>query len=276
MNDMQSNPNDRRKAKRVSIIVNAILLILLLFPFMSYQVPPPGEEGILVSFGAPNMGSGDDRPDTQQEEVVEPKPPSETPPPPVEPEVVKETAVKEEVVTQEDPNAIALKKQEEERQKKLAEKKRQEELEAQRQAEAEAKKKAEYEATKKQFGDLFGGGKGKTDSPGNQGDPLGDPNSNNLEGLSTGSGNIGDGLGGRNVRYKPNVVEKSQETGRVVVRVCVNEKGNVIEAELTQKGTTAGDSDLINTAIRYARQYRFSESTVSKQCGTITFDFKIQ
>lgn len=275
MNEFETHPKDRKKAKRVSLIVNIILIILLLFPFMSFQVPPPGEEGILVSFGAPNMGKGDDQPDTQQEEKVPPQPVEETPPP-EEPQPVEEQAVEEEVVTQEDPNAIALKKKEKEEARKKAEKERQEKLEEQRQKEAEAKKKAEYDEAKKQFGDLFGGGKGETETEGNQGDPLGDPNSDNLEGLSTGKGSVGGGLGGRKIQYKPQVIEKSQKTGRVVVRVCVGDSGKVIESGFTQKGSTTGDSELVATALRFAKQYRFSESTVNKQCGTITFDFKLK
>ncbi|WP_236975125.1 energy transducer TonB family protein [Membranihabitans maritimus] len=276
MEDFQTDPKDKKKAMRTSIIVNTILLILLLFPFMSFQVPPPGEQGILVSFGAPDMGSGNDSPDTQQEEKVEPKPVEETPPPPQEPEIVEEQAIEEEVVTQEDPAAVALKKKEEEERKRQEELERQKELEEQRKAEEEAKKKAEFEESKKQFGDLFGKGKGKTDKPGNQGDPLGDPNSDNLEGLSTGSGNVGGGLGGRAVRHIPKVIEQSQKTGRVVVRVCVDEQGNVTESSFTQKGSNTGDSQLINTALKFARQYKFSQSSVSKQCGTITFEFKVR
>ena len=276
MNEFETDPKDRKKAVRTSVIVNIILLILLLFPFMSFQVPPPGEEGILVSFGMPDMGRGDDMPDTQQEEEVPPQPEEETPPPPVEPEVVEEQVVEEEVITQEDPNAIALKKKEEEEARQKAEKERQERLEEQRRKEAEAKKEAEYAEAKKQFGDLFGGGKGSTDSEGNQGDPLGDPNADNLEGLSTGQGSVGGGLGGRRIQYVPKVVESSQKTGRVVVRVCVNDAGQVIESGFTQKGSTTGDPDLVATAVKFSKQYRFSESTVSKQCGTITFDFKVQ
>lgn len=275
MQEFETHPKDKKKATRVSVIVNIILIVLLLFPFMSFQVPPPGEEGILVSFGIPDMGRGDDQPDTQQEEDVPPQPVEEIPEP-AEPEPVEEQAVEEEVVTQEDANAIALKKKEEEEAREKAEKERQERLEEQRRKEAEAKKKAEYDEAKKQFGDLFGGGKGETDTEGNQGDPLGDPNSDNLEGLSTGSGSVGGGLGGRKIRYKPQVVEKSQKTGRVVVRVCVNDGGQVIESAFTQKGSTTGDSELIATAIRFSKQYRFSESTVNKQCGTITFDFKLR
>lgn len=276
MKEFETDPKDRKKAVRTSVVVNIGLLILLLFPFMSFQVPPPGEEGILVSFGMPDMGRGDDRPDTQQEEEVPPQPEEETPPPPAEPEVVEEQVVEEEVITQEDPNAIALKKKEEEEARQKAEKERQERLEEQRRKEAEAKKEAEYAEAKKQFGDLFGGGKGSTDTEGNQGDPLGDPNADNLEGLSTGQGSVGGGLGGRRIQYVPKVVESSQKTGRVVVRVCVNEAGQVFESSFTQKGSTTGDPDLVATAVKFSRQYRFSESTVSKQCGTITFDFKVK
>ncbi|MBY5957434.1 cell envelope integrity protein TolA [Membranicola marinus] len=275
MTEFETHPKDRKKARRVSVIVNIVLIILLLVPFMSFQVPPPGEEGILVSFGMPDMGRGDDQPDTQQEEEVPPQPVEEIPEP-AEPEPVEEQAVEDEVVTQEDPNAIALKKKEEEEARKKAEKERQEKLEEQRRQEAEAKKKAEYDEAKKQFGDLFGGGKGETDTEGNQGDPLGDPNSDNLEGLSTGSGSVGGGLGGRKIQYKPQVVERSQKTGRVVVRVCVGDTGKVISADFTQRGSTTGDSDLVTTALKFAKQYRFSESTVSRQCGTITFDFKVK
>lgn len=275
MKEFETHPQDKKNAVRTSMIVYAIFLILLLFPFMSFQVPPPGEEGILVSFGMPDMGSGNSQPDTQQEEDVVPTPEEEAPPP-QEPEYVEEQTAKEEIVTQEDPNAIAIKKKEEEEAREKAEAERQKKLEEQRQREAEAKKQAEYDEAKKQFGDLFGSGKGETGTPGNQGDPLGDPNADNLEGLSTGSGSVGGGLGGRQVRFKPQVVEQSQKTGRVVVRVCVNDQGSVVESEFTQKGSTTGDSDLVATAIKFARQYRFSESTVSKQCGTITFDFKVR
>lgn len=275
MKEFESHPEDKKKAVRATIIVNVVLLILLLLPFMAFQVPPPGEDGILVSFGAPDMGSGSDMPDTQQEEEVPPQPAEETPPP-QEPEVVEEQTVKEEVITQEDPNAIALQKQKEEEERRKREQERQKQLEEQKRREEEARREAEYAEAKKQFGDLFGEGKGETDTPGNQGDPLGDPSSDNLEGLSTGSGTIGGGLGGRQVRYKPQVVENSQKTGRVVIRVCVDDSGNVMQATFSQKGSTTGDSDLVATAQKFARQYRFSESSVSKQCGTITFDFKVQ
>lgn len=301
MEETKSNEKDRRRSWITSLAVHAILLILAIIPLMQYEVPPPGQQGVLVSFGEPDMGSGDDRPDTQQEEEVDPEPPSETE---MEEEVVDEPEVEEtkpettpppqpettkEVVTKEEPDLVAIqkKKQEEEarkreeeaeRQKRVEEarKKAEAEAEAKRQAEEEAKKKAEYEKAKKQFGDSFGSSKGKTDKPGNQGDPNGDPDAKKLEGISTGSGMVGGGLGDRGVVFEPKISDNSQKTGTVVVRVCVDRNGDVISADYTQKGSTTADSELRDIAIRSAKKFRFAKSSVDKQCGTITIDFKVR
>ena len=317
MEETKSNKVDRRKGWITSFAVHAVLLLLVLLPFMQFQVPPPGQQGVLVSFGAPDMGSGDDRPDTQQEEEVVPEPPSEsevkeeieeekveevveespaeTEPEDTEPEPQPE--VPEEVVTQEDPDVVAMrkKKEEEAAKKKLEDNARKKKLEEDRlkaeaeveakkkadaetkaKADAEAKKKAEYEKAKKQFGDSFGGGKGKTDKPGNQGDPDGDPDASRLEGISTGSGVVGGGLGNRGVVFEPKITDNSQKTGRVVVKVCVNRSGEVISADYTQRGSTTADSELRAIAIKNAKRFKFSKGGVDKQCGTITIDFKLR
>ncbi len=302
MEETKSNEKDRRRSWITSLTVHAILLILCLIPLMNYEVPPPGQQGVLVSFGAPDMGSGDDRPDTQQEEEVTPEPPSESEE--TEEEVVEEPEVVEtkpeatpppqpetakEIVTKDEPDLVAIQKkkaeeearkreEDAERQKRVEEarKKAEAEAEAKRQAEEEAQKKAEYEKAKKQFGDSFGGGKGKTDKPGNQGDPNGDPDAKKLEGISTGSGMVGGGLGDRGVVYEPKINDNSQKTGTVVVRVCVDRNGQVISADFTQRGSTTADSDLREIAISSARKFRFSKSSVEKQCGTITIDFIVR
>lgn len=302
MEETKSNDKDRRKSWITSLTVHAVLLLLAIIPLMQYEIPPPGQQGVLVSFGAPDMGQGDDRPDTQQEEEVEPEPPSEDDI--VEEEVVEEEVVEEtepeatpppqpetakEVVTKEEPDLVAIqkKKQEEEarkreeeaeRQKRVeeAKKKAEAEAEAKRKAEEEAKKKAEYEKAKKQFGDSFGDGKGKTDKPGNQGDPNGDPDAKKLEGISTGSGMVGGGLGDRGVVFEPKISDNSQKTGTVVVRICVDRNGDVVSADYTQKGSSTADSELRNIAINSAKKFRFAKSSIDKQCGTITIDFKVR
>ena len=174
-------------------------------------------------------------------------------------------------------DAEAKKKAEAEARKKAeAEAKKKAEEEAKKKAEAEAKRKAEYEAAKKQFGDSFGEGKGKTDKEGNQGDPNGDPDASRLEGISTGSGMVGGGLGGRGVLYEPKIKDSSQKSGKVVVDVCVNRSGEVVSAKFTQKGSTTTDVTLIGIAERESRKFKFSKSTIDKQCGTITIDFRVR
>ncbi|MDH3648851.1 MAG: cell envelope integrity protein TolA [Saprospiraceae bacterium] len=285
-----------------SLAIHVGFLLLALIPFLTFQVPPPGQMGVLVSFGAQDMGQGDDRPDTQQEEYVEPKPPSESEMAEEQEEVEEEQEVlpaeaqpsepesqlPEEVVTSDEPDEVAIQKKKEEDAKKIQEelerqeqaeearKKAEVEAEAKRQADEEARKKAEYDEAKKQFGDAFGGGKGKTDKPGNQGDPAGDPDASRLEGISTGSGMVGGGLGDRGVLFEPTIKDNSQKTGVVVVRVCVDQNGDVVSAKFTQKGSTTADSDLVGIAIKSSERFKFSKSTIDKQCGTITIDFKVR
>jgi len=149
---------------------------------------------------------------------------------------------------------------------------------AEAKARADAKAAAEAEARAEADG-LFGGsggGKGNTGKPGNQGDPNGDPNADNLEGISTGAGNVGGGLGSRGVLSAPKVTDKSQSTGRVVIKVCVNSSGAVISATPTIAGTTATDPGLKAIAVRNAKRYKFAKGSKDKDCGTITYDFKLK
>lgn len=295
----QQERKNSNRGKVISVVVHIALILLALLPLLHYPDPPPGQEGIVVNLGLPDIGDGDNN--AGPSAPAEPLPAEETPEveesqPEPEPEEVQPDPVPEkEVVETEDPNEIALKRKKEEerkkqeeadRQKKIEDAKRQAEAEAKRQAEAEAKRQAEEEAKRKaeadrlknDIGGLFGdgGGKGNTGKPGNQGDPNGDPNASNLEGISTGSGRVGGGLGSRGVLKSPTVAENSQKAGTVVVSVCVDSSGKVISAEYTQRGSTTADSQLVNAAIRNAKNWQFSDGSVDKQCGTISYNFKVK
>lgn len=278
INNEQEN---RRRGLVSSIVVHALLILLLLIPFIHFPIPPPGQQGILVSLGL-EEGSGDDRPDTQNEEQVQPTPAAAQQQPQPEVRQVAEAApaTDRDIQTVDDAEALAIKKAQE----REALRKREQELERQRQleierkkAEEEARKQAEFDKNKKQFSDLLSGsGKGNTNTQGNQGNPTGDPDASALEGISTGSGKVGGGLGSRGVVYEPQIEDTSQKIGKVVVQVCVDQAGNVISAQYTQRGSTTTDSDLRRLAEQSARQFKFSESEIERQCGTITIDFKVQ
>jgi len=301
-------------ARTVATVFGVVFILLFFLHLLKYQDPPPGQAGILVSFGEPNIGQGEEvsapppAPAEEPEEEVQPaepevsepevEEPEKTKPEPVKPE---KTTPKKDVVKDDRSKEIALQKKKEQEKKRAEEReKRAEELakkkkedaikkqkaEAERKRKAEEKRKADAKAAKeaeaKKFkdgiGGLFdqsGGGKGNTGTPGNQGDPNGDPNASNLDGISTGSGMVGGGLGNRGGKG-PGISDKSQATGRVVVKVCVNDKGKVVSAKYTQSGSTTNDSKLRRLAEANAMKWTFKKGELDKQCGTITYEFKVK
>lgn len=290
---------NKRKGQIAGGIMFIFLVIVLLLPLFWYQNPPPGQEGIQVNLGIPDIGMGEDlnAPEattTDTEEVVEETDPlpeepvvEDVPPPPspAEPEPTPR-----ETITTEDAQAIALRQQREreareQREREDAERREREaEAERERQRQEAERRRQEREAaaqaTRDQVGGLFnsGSGGGQTNTPGDGGATDGDPNSSNIGSKSFGSGTVGGGLGNRGVSNSPRLVENSQKSGVVVVSLCVDASGSVIPSSVkfTQRGSTTTDSQLVNAAIRNAKQWGFSRGQVDRQCGTITYNFKVQ
>jgi len=314
---------NQKKARLIAIIFWTILMALLLIPLMSYQNPPPGQEGVVVNLGMIDVGDGDQNaPEPSSNvptEVEEPQPTEPETAPVEEMEEVDEQEEAEEVeevvekpVEKPDPKpaptkeviktdnreALALKKKEEAKKKKAAaeakakseakkkaDAKKKAAAEAKRKADAKAKADAEaaakYNEAKNKYSGAFGGdkgkGKGNTGKPGNQGDPNGDPNSKILEGISTGSGKVGGGLGSRGVVGSPKVPNNFSTPGTVVMNICVGANGRVIgEPEFKLRGSTTQATQLRRLAAANAKKWKFSPSNTDKQCGTITYDFKVQ
>ncbi len=275
---------DKRKAQNAAFIFAILLIFLILYPFWSYPFPPPGQEGVLISFGELDAGGNSDNEDSQKEEVAEPnnrnndiqqseklekndqesKAPDKT--------VSKITS--KSVTTEKSDVVVNVK----EKKKEVSEKPNipNKESTSQQKESDDANKRAEFEQAKKQFGELIGKGAAANNNSGNAGDPAGDPNADNLSGISKGKGNIGGGLAERGVIFEPEIEENSQKSGKVVVRVCVDKNGSVVEAKYTQKGSTTTDTDLVNVAVEGSKRYKFSKTPIEKQCGTITIEFKLK
>ena len=64
----------------------------------------------------------------------------------------------------------------------------------------------------------------------------------------------------------------------MVVELCVDQSGQVIQnsVKFTQRGSTTTDAQLVNAAIRNAKSWGFNQGSVDRQCGTITYNFKVQ
>ncbi len=285
-----------------------ILLLFILFGFIT-PLPLPGEEGILVNFGDSETGFGEIEPSPARDtpEPVTTRKEEEVVPATIPPvaEKVQPQPGKEEVMTQDYEQTAAIeaarKKREEERQRALeTERQRQAELERQR-AEAEARKKQEEEKRKiaeidSRTRDAFGksnsgtGGTGSgtgqsqgvTYPGGNQGVPTGDPQSGNYGPGGSGSGARGTGisysLGNRTATSTPKPNYPGREEGVVVVKITVDQNGNVTQAEPGQKGTTTLNPELHDAARRAALQAKFNvdRDAPAFQIGTITYRFIIQ
>jgi outer membrane biosynthesis protein TonB len=287
--DTTVTSRDEQHKKRgmiISIAIHITLLLLAVLPLLTFPDPPPGQEGILVNLGLPDQGQGDENsgPAAAEVEEVSDVPQEETSEP--EASAPSEPEPKREVITSDD-SEVKIRNEQKKKQEE-ADRKRKQELEKQRK-EQEAKEKADREAKAAQEreaqalkdqlkGGLSGngGGKGNTGEQGSQGSETGDPNSDILEGISTGAGKVGGGLGSRGVAKTHTPTDSSQDQGTVVVKVCVDRSGNVVSAKLTQAGTTATSARLKNLAISSAKKWRFSRGDQDRQCGTITYNFRAQ
>ncbi|MEQ1747269.1 MAG: hypothetical protein ABMA02_17695, partial [Saprospiraceae bacterium] len=219
-----------------------------------------------------------------------PAPPTKTSTPPK-----ASTPAPPKTSTSSDPDVAAIRRAQEEskrRQQEADDERRRQEAAERAEQDRARKEQEERDKKKGAFGSTFGKpgstgtGQGNTGKPSNQGQPGGtgtDPFGRGGSGTGSGGGDgsgvgesIGGGLGGRKVVGRPKMVDDTQYTGRVAVRVCVGSDGAVTSASYTLAGSTTNESTLRSKAESWARQYRFAPSGSAEQCGTISFDFRVK
>jgi outer membrane biosynthesis protein TonB len=250
-----------------------------MLPLLKYPDPPPGQEGILIALGNPDEGTGPIEPGgpeepTPVEQKEEPKP---------EPKPKEEVKPKEKVKSTE---PLVSDQELEINRKKAIEKKEKEERDLKEKQETaeririakereEANKREEQEASEliKNIKKGSGGTSGKS---GKGGQVNGDENGKVEEGISTGTGMVGGGLGGRGVVSSPALKDDSNNRGSVVVAICLDKDGNVTEAKFQLQGSTITSGKLRDLAVSNARQWRFKPGNEERQCGIITYSFKVQ
>lgn len=130
---------------------------------------------------------------------------------------------------------------------------------------------------------LFKMNKGGADEPQDVGNPKAKQGDKDLAkgdggGLNAfGNAELDEGLKGRGLvgslprpSYPP-----GNRGGKVVVRVAVDQGGNVTSADYEPKGSTTSDAKLVSAAIAAARRARFVESRAFVQGGLITYVFRM-
>ena len=295
----------RRNANIASGLAISLLLLVFLFklPFTP-EIPKDGEQGggITVALGWPDAGSFNDTPSAGGGEPIPPVeqskstyvPPSNTPASTgeitsedKEVDYAAEARKKEEVQRKLKEIEDATKRRREEALAATLEQRRIEEEEAAKQRAAKA-----YADAKAGFGKFMnsgvtggtGKGSGNNNKSGNGGSKDGDPNTSNLEGGGTGNGKgggvgalIGGGIGNRGVLTSAAPRNNYNESGDVVVNVCVFANGQVnpSSVKVSIKGTNTNSEVLRNIAKENAKTYRFKEGS-EDDCGTITYRFRVK
>jgi outer membrane biosynthesis protein TonB len=262
--------NSRKSAITTSILM-LILFLLLYFWVLSW----PREKdmplaGMMIDFGTTETGQGENSPapapnsnEAEQVEITEAaiaeNTPQETPAVPTK--VATQNTVKAPAVAQKTAQQIKAEKAA---------------AEAKKKAEAKAKAQAEADALKNELNNVWGKGDGNDGKPGD----AGDPNGVNNGGDGSGSGGSGDGLegmGNRKWEKKPVIENKSQNFGKVTLKIKVDKQGNIISAEFTNYKSTTTNSYLIDLAKREVlRQGKITSDSKapSEQWGYYTFNFK--
>ena len=270
------NTKHKQKSMAITLVLHVMILLLFFYVGLSYLDPPP-ENGIAVNFGTMDAGS----------ENVQPKEKIKTAPKQTRPEPVKaqKAEIKEEVVSQDIEEAPVIKKEEKKDVIKEVVK-----VVSKKEPKKEVKKKPDPkpdQSTSDALSSLINGpkydgvdkaGEGDDQSPGDKGDPTGDPNSKSYYG--NGKGLDGDGnylLGGRKALSKKKFVQDCNEAGTVVVSIEVDRNGKVINATPGVRGTTNNSKCLLEPAKRAALATKFNKDAEapSKQIGKIIYRFSL-
>ena len=250
----------KRKGIIGTILFHVLLLVAFLFMGLTYQDPPPAEEGISINFGFTDEGLGEIEPE-DTEEIIDP----------VEEEIIEEQIEStEEIVTQTTIETPAVEKTEEK--KKVVEKEQPKE-EIIEEKKPEVNKKAIYTGKQKTTTTSEGNEKGE----GNKGAIDGDPNADAYEGGGIGKDGTAYQLGGRKAEFKAMPIYTIQVEGKVVVAITVDRLGNVIYANPGIKGSTTLNKELLQRAKTAALKTKFEPkpSAPTNQQGKIIYYFQL-
>jgi TonB family protein len=286
-----SRKSDRWYALVVTLAFHGLLLLLFLLyqiitPIPPFEVEPGGGGGLGVelNFGDSPDGMGMENPELLTS-ASKPSPPS-----PADDAVMVDENSNDNVV----PVVDKVKP----RKRKVKELSRPQDgpriTQSPDKPEEESDRRALYPGKK-------GGNEGKTGKSGNQGSKEGDdPFASMYQGKGGGDGKgKGSGKGGgdgdgdgpgkgsgtgpgisanllnRKAVSLPKPSYNSEKSGRVVVDITVDDKGNVIKAVAGGRGTTVQDSELFRQAEAAARKAKFNpdNSAPEKQIGTISYNF---
>ena len=252
---MSSSKHNKRKALVGTLLFHLGLLVCFIFLGLTYQIPPPPEEGISINFGFDDMGSGIE----QMEQISNQKLDFAE-------EIVENSPIVEDVSTQDLEETPSVIEQTEETKKEAQEVEEKE-------PEPTLDTKALYPGKKQNNANSQGNSQGN----GDQGSEDGDPNADAFSGGGIGTDGISYQLGGRTIAQIIKPKNESQQQGKVVVTIRVNRSGKVISASPGAKGSTTTNAYLFSKAKSAALKTSFEANSNAPeiQIGTIVYNFTL-
>ncbi|MDA0984664.1 MAG: energy transducer TonB [Bacteroidetes bacterium] len=274
-----------KKKSAVLTTVLGCLLLLLFFVLGLTYFDPPISYGMEVNFGTLAQGRGDIQPQKPiQKSVPQEEQPQELPEKrETSPPEVKTKEVQESVLTEkESPVVIPKDEATKPIQEPISESK-----EPSKTPPVEKEVPKVSEATKSVVSNLLkkqpetseeNQGEGDDIEQGDKGKIEGNPYSSsyyNTVGL--GGEGKGYGLNGRNLRSNGKVVQECNQEGTVVVRITVNNQGEVVQAEPGVKGSTNTHPCLLEPARKTAflHQWFPDNNAPAEQIGFVVIQFKL-
>jgi outer membrane biosynthesis protein TonB len=280
---MLDTPHKKKSAGLTAVV--AILLLLLFFMLGLTYYDPPISYGMEVNFGTLAQGSGEVQPTksvqtieqpvekpVEVEEKVEVTPPKES----------TEESIKE-VLTEKESTVVVPDKKEEVKLREAVEEEPEPEVEPEPLKEvpkvSEATKSVvsnllknkteDGEQTQGEGDDLVQGDKGKL-----EGNPYSSSYYNNY---GLGGRGKGYGLNGRNLQSNGKVVQDCNQEGTVVVRITVNNNGEVVKAVPGVKGSTNTHPCLLEPARKTALLHKWfpDNNAPAEQIGFVVIQFKL-
>ena len=276
-----NTPHERKSALLTAIIAVLLLLIFSLLGLRYFD--PPIRYGIEVNFGTSSQGSGK----VQPKELDAPPPLQATKAPSSPPIEKAETKV----LTQKETSIPVVKKEIKTPPKKVSPKKEIPKREVNKPVEKKtppAPPKPKVDAstknilskmlTTKKVEAKNDQGEGDDQVQGDKGKREGNPYASSYYSKAGVGGNgAGYGLNGRSLQSNGAVTQECNEEGTVVVRITVDQQGNVIEAEAGVKGSTNVHPCLLTPARKTALLHKwFPDSNApSRQVGFVVVNFKL-
>lgn len=283
---------EEKKSKRIAAFftLGYVLVILAILFLWKLKAEAPMEEdgGLMVDFGYTDVGMGDEEPskDNEMNKVAIPSPGN----PPFTQEVTEDVLVQDEEVTEN----IDVSVKKESKKVVVVEnvlKKITPSTNISKNS-TETSKEVSQTEQKPNTNAMFTGFKGTGSGSGSQGNKagegnMGDPSgskSDNYLGQNTGlgsegkgSGKISSGLIGRKLNGIPDIVDQSNKTGKIIIRVKVDATGKVIESTFVTLGSTITDSDLISKCTQAAKKAKFTPNEDKDvDYGNLVFNFAVR